>query len=122
MIRQIAPVFFTTDLPGTLAYYGDKLGFACSGTYGDPPFYGIVARDGRAVHFRSVDAIATDAEKYAEELLDAYLLVEDVDGLYAEYGAKGVEFARGLGDMPWGLREFVVKDCDGRLLAFGAEL
>jgi len=122
MIRQIAPVFFTTDLPGTLAYYGGKLGFECVGTYGDPPFYGIVARDGRAVHFRSVDAIATDAEKYAEELLDAYLLVEDVDGLYAEYAAKGVEFARGLGDMPWGLREFVVKDCDGRLLAFGAEL
>jgi hypothetical protein len=24
--------------------------------------------------------------------------------------------------MPWGSREFVVKDCDGRLLAFGANL
>ena len=126
MIRQIAPVFFTTDLPGTLAYYGDKLGFACVGTYGDPAFYGIVARDGHAVHFRYVDAAAGHpekyAEKYAEELLDAYLLVEDVDAVYAEYAAKGVEFARGLGDMPWGLREFVVKDCDGRLLAFGAEM
>jgi catechol 2,3-dioxygenase-like lactoylglutathione lyase family enzyme len=122
MIRQIAPVFFTTDLPGTLAYYGDKLGFACSGTYGDPPFYGIVARDGRAIHFRSVDVTTAHPEKYAEELLDAYLLVEDADAHYAEYAAKGVEFARELCDMPWGLREFVVKDCDGRLLAFGAEL
>jgi uncharacterized glyoxalase superfamily protein PhnB len=122
MIRQIAPVFFTTDLPGTLAYYGDKLGFACSGTYGDPPFYGIVARDGRVIHFRSVDVTTAHPEKYAEELLDAYLLVEDADGLYAEFAGKGVEFARELGDMPWGLREFVVKDCDGRLLAFGAEL
>ena len=27
MIRQIAPVLFTTDIPGTLAYYKDKLGF-----------------------------------------------------------------------------------------------
>jgi len=120
MIRQIAPVFFSTDLAGTLAYYEDKLGFECVGTYGDPPFYGIVARDGFAVHFRAVDATAVAAEKYAEELLDAYLLVEDVDAVYAEYEAKGVEFARELGDMPWGLREFVVKDCDGRLLAFGA--
>ena len=122
MIRQIAPLFFTTDIPGTLAYYDDKLGFACVGTYGDPPFYGIVARDGRAIHFRCVEALAAHPEKYAEELLDAYLLVEDADALYAEYAAKGVEFARGLGDMNWGLREFVVKDCDGRLLAFGAEL
>jgi hypothetical protein len=24
--------------------------------------------------------------------------------------------------MPWHKREFVVKDCDGRLLAFGANL
>jgi hypothetical protein len=29
MIRQIAPQFFTTDLPATLAYYRDKLGFDC---------------------------------------------------------------------------------------------
>jgi len=122
MIRQIAPVFFTADLQGTLGYYGEKLGFACVGTYGDPPFYAIVSRDGCAVHFRCVEAVAADAEKYAEELLDAYLRVEDVDALYGEFAAKGVEFARGLGDMPWGLREFVVKDCDGRLLAFGAEL
>jgi hypothetical protein len=28
----------------------------------------------------------------------------------------------GLGNMPWHCREFVVKDCDGRLLAFGANL
>jgi uncharacterized glyoxalase superfamily protein PhnB len=44
----------------------------------------------------------------------------DADALYAEYAAKGVEFTRELGNMPWHCREFVVKDCDGRLLAFGA--
>ena len=31
-------------------------------------------------------------------------------------GRRGVEFARGLGDTPWHSREFVVKDCHGRLL------
>jgi len=29
---------------------------------------------------------------------------------------------RDLADTPWRSREFVVKDCDGRLLAFGARL
>ena len=40
--------------------------------------------------------------------------------LHAEYTARGDEFARDLDDTPWNSREFVVKDCDGRLLAFGA--
>jgi hypothetical protein len=46
----------------------------------------------------------------------------DADALYAEYADQGVEFTRGLGNMPWHTRESVVKDCDGRLLAFGANL
>ena len=61
-------------------------------------------------------------DRYPDELLDAYINIEDVDGLYAEYAARGVEFARGVANMPWNCREFVVKDCDGRLLAFGSNL
>src|SRR5688500_9640802 len=44
MIRQIAPQFFTTDLPATLAYYKDRLGFECLSIWHDPPVYAIVAR------------------------------------------------------------------------------
>ena len=83
MIRQLAPQFFATNLPRTLTYYKDKLGFDCLGTWRDPPVYAIVARDQHTIHF--------------------------------------VEFTRGLGNTPWDSREFVVKDCDGRLLAFGAD-
>jgi len=122
MIRQIVPLFFTTDLPTTLAYYQEKLGFECLGTWMDPPVYAIVARDRQAIHFRCAAPPTANPEKYGEELLDAYLYVADADSVYAEFAAKGVEFARGLGDMPWRCREFVVKDCDGRLLAFGADL
>ena len=67
-------------------------------------------------------APTANPDKYADELLDAYLFVEDADALHAEYAAKGVEFTRELGDMPWQSREFVVRDCDGRLLAFGSKL
>jgi hypothetical protein len=34
--------------------------------------------------------------KYADELLDAYLFIEDTDALYAEFAVRGVEFTRGL--------------------------
>ena len=36
MIRQIAPLFITMDIPATLAYYRDKLGFECLGMWQDP--------------------------------------------------------------------------------------
>jgi catechol 2,3-dioxygenase-like lactoylglutathione lyase family enzyme len=128
MLRQIAPVFFTRDIPATLAYYPGKLGFACLGTWptalslNDPPVYAIVARDQQVIHFRCAAPPTANPDKYTDELLDAYLFVEDANALYSEYAAQGVEFARGLGNMPWHCREFVVKDCDGRLLAFGANL
>jgi uncharacterized glyoxalase superfamily protein PhnB len=122
MIRQIVPVFFTMNIPATLAYYKDKLGFDCLGTWQDPPVYAIVARDQHAIHFRCADPPTPNPEKYHNELLDAYLFVEDADALHAEYAALGVDFIRGLGNTPWQSREFVVKDCDGRLLAFGANL
>jgi catechol 2,3-dioxygenase-like lactoylglutathione lyase family enzyme len=42
MIRQIAPQFFTTDLPATFAYYRNALGFEGVLTWDDPPVYAIV--------------------------------------------------------------------------------
>jgi len=122
MIRRIAPQFFTLDITGTLAYYQDKLGFRCSGTWQNPPVYAIVARDEQAIHFRCATPPLANPDKYPDELLDAYIVIEDVDALYAEYAARGVEFTRELANTPWQSREFVVKDCDGRLLAFGANL
>ena len=122
MIRQITPQFFAVNIPATLAYYKDKLGFECLSTWQDPPVYAIVARDQQAIHFRCAEPPTANPEKYSDELLDAYIRIEDADTLYAEYAARGVEFTRKLANMPWNAREFVVKDCDGRLLAFGANL
>ena len=127
MICRIAPQFFTTDIPRTLAWYKDKLGFECRGTWPggacpDPPVYAIAARDQQAIHFRCAEPPTANPDKYEDELLDAYLNIDDADALYAEYTARGVEFTRELANTPWNSREFVVRDCDGRLLAFGTNL
>jgi uncharacterized glyoxalase superfamily protein PhnB len=122
MIQHIAPQFFTMDIPATLAYYKDKLGFQCLGSWQDPPEYAIVGRDQHRIHFRCAEPPTPNPDKYADELLDAYLYVENADALYAEFAARNVEFTRELANTPWQSREFVVKDCDGRLLAFGASL
>jgi len=54
-----------------------------------------------------------------EELLDAYIRVNEIDALQSEYQGRSVNVVREIATMPWGTREFVVKDCDGRLLCFG---
>jgi catechol 2,3-dioxygenase-like lactoylglutathione lyase family enzyme len=105
MIRQIAPQFFTTDLPSTLTYYKDKLGFDCVSTWQDPPVYAIVARDQHRIHFRCADPPAPNPDKYDDELLDAYLFIEDADALYAEYASRGVECTRALANTSWRSRE-----------------
>lgn len=122
MIRQIVPLFFTTNMPATLAWYKHKLGFECHGTWQDPPTYAIVARDQHAIHFRCAEPPTANPDKYDDELLDAYISVEEIDALDAEYTANGVECTRKLANTPWHTREFVIKDCDGRLLAFGSHL
>lgn len=120
MIAAIVPQFFSSDMAATLAYYDDKLGFETQFEYGDPTFYAGAIRDGMSIFFRRVAAPpATAADKYEEELLDAYVRVDGVRALYEEYRGRGVTFFRDLDDRPWGFTEFVIRDIDGRLLCFG---
>src|SRR5437868_13646929 len=107
MVRQIVPLFFTIDIPATLAYYKDKLGFQCLGTWQDPPGYAIVARDRQAIHFRCAEPPTANPNKYSDELLDAYVFIEDANALYAEYAARGVEFRREPATIRWKPREYV---------------
>ncbi len=122
MIASVIPQFFTTDLAATLKYYREVLGFETHFAYGEPPFYAGVARDGQSIFIRLVQSPLLQGhgpDKYEEEYLDAYIIVKAIDELYAEYQSRGVTFSREIGTMPWSFREFVVKDCEGRLLCFG---
>ena len=76
----------------------------------------------RPYPFLAVPDIAPSTQTNIRTNCSTRTFIEDVDTPYAEYAARGVEFKRGLANMPWHSREFVVKDCDGRLLAFGANL
>jgi hypothetical protein len=50
---------------------------------------------------------------------DAYVWVDDVDGLYREFKSRAVTITRGLCDQPYGVRDFDVEDCNGYRLCFG---
>ena len=115
------PQLFVADIEATCRYFEATLGFSTVFTHGAPPFYGQVARDGARLNLRCIAApvIATDLRE-REVLLSAYIPVDDVGSLYAEFQASGADFKQPLRTMPWGLREFVVRDPDGNLICFGS--
>ena len=120
MIAAIAPQFFSTDLRRTLASYDAQLGFATQFEYGDPIYFAGAIRDGLSIFFRHVlEPPVLPADKYDQELLDAYIRADNITALHEEIRERGAEFHRDLAAMPWGFTEFVVEDCDGRLLCFG---
>jgi hypothetical protein len=74
-----------------------------------------------ALMAREEESLVIDVGDCGAHIKNSYLFIEDGDA--AEYTAQGLESTRRLANMPWhSRREFVVKDCDGRLLALGANL
>lgn len=121
-ISAIAPFFIAGDVPRSIAFYRDLLGFALTHAEGTPaPFFALVHRDGAMLFLKSqvgVDPVPNSA-RHPQLRWDAYCHVADPDGLAAEYAARGVRFSAPLMDTPDGLRGFEVTDPDGHVLFFG---
>ena len=113
------PQLFVSDIAASCEYYTKKLGFGVAFTYGDPPFYAQVFRDGARLNFRSLDrSVLATALRDREQLLSASIALDDAKPLYLEYQTAGVVFAQPLRAEPWGARTFVVRDPDGNLILF----
>ncbi len=108
-----------SDVAASARFYVEKLGFAVHFTYGEPPFYGQVIRDGAALNLRCVPTPAVDPRRRdSEELLSASITLDDAKPLFLEFQASGVEFHHGLKTEPWGARTFIIRDPDGNLGLF----
>lgn len=53
---------------------------------------------------------------------DAYLKVEGIDALAVAFAARGAEVIDGPETREYGMRELVVRDCNGLILAFGEDV
>jgi uncharacterized glyoxalase superfamily protein PhnB len=99
-----------------------RLGFEVAFTYGDPPFYAQVHRDGARLNLRCVKPPPIDPGlREREELLSAAITVataDEIKTLFLEFQAAGVAFRQALRRAPWGASNFIVADPDGNLLLF----
>jgi hypothetical protein len=90
MVRQIAPLFFSMDIPAALAYYNENVSGrgrirrsmqSWRGTKGD------------SLPLRRADP--RESEQIWDDLLDAYLFVEDGDGRRLAFSARVYNGASG---------------------------
>ncbi|HEX3814553.1 MAG TPA: VOC family protein [Mycobacteriales bacterium] len=113
---------FVTDVAVACEFYVAKLGFTVAFTYGEPPFYGQVKRDGVSLNLRQIDepVFAGDVRERAQ-LLSATIVLggsSELHRLFLEYQSAGVVFHQPLRQEPWGARTFIIQDPDGNLLLF----
>lgn len=123
---SIAPYFIVDDVVLTANYYLDNLGFLYERFWNEPPSFCMVHRSGVVIMLAQLEQAGVmrpnrvvDPEGGA---WDAYLWIDNVDALSAEYKSKGVKIVRGVCDQPYGCRDFEVEDCNGYRLCFGQDL
>jgi catechol 2,3-dioxygenase-like lactoylglutathione lyase family enzyme len=113
------PQLFVADILLSCEFYAKQLGFSVAFTYGEPPFYGQVFRDGARLNLRCLAKPAIDPQlRGSEDLLSASITLDDAKPLFLEFQAAGVTFHQALKTEPWGARTFIVRDPDGNLILF----
>ncbi|EJN07939.1 VOC family protein [Herbaspirillum sp. YR522] len=112
LFGQAIPVLASLDLPRTLAFYQDTLGFKVR--HIDQAGYGIARRDGTELHFWKCD------ERHIAENTSCYLRVGNIAAVHAELRQR-IASLGAVVHTDWGMDELYVIDPDGNLLEFGQE-
>lgn len=118
-VGAATPILFTRDVTAAAGFYRDQLGFQIDFLHGQPPFYGAVSRGRACLHLRFVREPNFTALAAREvSLILATIEVAGVKALFAEYEARGVDFAQALTRQAWGGLDFQVRDPDGNVISF----
>ena len=110
-IRNVSAIISVDDVLSTLLWYQDKLGMQVEFAWGDPVVHGSVIAGDSTFHFSR-----SDPTKPRTGYLTLYVI--DVDALFADIKSQGVDVVQPPETMEWGMRAFMINDCNGDLLMF----
>lgn len=117
----MSPFLIVSDVPRSIAFYSDKLGFETS--HAEPqedPFFAIVDRDGAMLFIKAGEATPVPNHTRDPHMRwDAYCYTAAPDALAVEFAKRGAPFSTPLQDTNDGLRGFEITDPDGYVLFFG---
>ena len=122
IIDSICPFFIVSNVEHTIAFYRDQLGFETRWQQPDRnPWSAIIGRDGAQIFIKSEKNLPPlpNSKRHRHMRWDAFVYVEDPDGLAVEFAGNGAAFSVPLKDTSDGLRGFEISDPDGYVLFFG---
>jgi len=107
------PILNVKNVPTSIAYYVEKLGFEKEWDWGEPATFGCVRHDGVQIF------LCEGAQGSPGAWISIF--VRDVDALHADYKRRGAIIKQKPTNFPWGIREMNVADLDGHRLRMGSE-
>ncbi len=119
-ITGSAPILLVANVEKSAEYYRDKIGFKINQTYGEPPNFSILSRDG----FHLLLSGVADPKhivphyKVVHNMWNVYFWVDNIDLVYAELKSNGAEIDYEIEKKDYGVREFGIQDLDGYDIAF----
>ena len=91
---HVAPYFIVDDVVATANWYRDQLGFEYERFWNDPPSFCMVRRNGLTIMLAQLERTGAVRPNHTVDpeggAWDAYVWVEDVDALHAEFRASAV--------------------------------
>lgn len=122
-VTRIGTILAVSDVPRSVAFYSEHLGFSVEASYDDPP-YATLVRGGVRLSFAeqghaSVDRpgiTLTVPRDCGEQSVVLVLEVADAQAAYDALAADGVPFLAEPYAPPWGGLRFFVVDPDGYLV------
>ena len=119
--KGTAPYFTVRNLQESLDYYHRALGFTMPKLWGEPPTFAMPAREGFVFMLKQAEADDTvPPSRDQGGFWDAYIWINDADARFAECRDNGavIEYEPCIQD-EYDMKEFAVRDPDGRVIAFG---
>ena len=120
-IWRITPQFTVPDVVATAEYYRDVWGFNIEGYWRDPPVFTIIERDGLRMHFNKAEPGTKPRTGRVEDGYDVYINVHGLDAWTERLRQNGAEILDGPELMVYGMRELIVRDLNGLIIALGEE-
>jgi uncharacterized glyoxalase superfamily protein PhnB len=110
-IRSASSIINVADVLTTLLWYQDKLGLQVEFAWGEPVIHGSIIAGNSTFHF-------SRSEPTEPRTSYMTLYVNELDALYEDIAGQGVQVVQPPETMEWGMRAFMITDCNGDLLMF----
>ena len=123
-LSSISPSFTVNDLPRSLAWYRDVLGFKVQERYErEGNLVGVGLQAGKTFLMLGQDDWQKGRDRKKGEGHRIYCMTtQDVDAIANRIKSAGGTLEREPQDQPWGMRDFSLTDPDGFKITIGKEL